>query len=226
MDQLQDFLRRRRQAPELVEDLDPVEQEWHRLFVAAEREALGRELSRFDQNVPQIKIDGERYDQVLRCEMTYNSAAGPVRVERRLYRHPHGRRAICPLELRAGMIEGYWTLLAAKQASWAVAHLTPQESEELFDLLGHMAPSKSTLDRLVKALSSHWEEHRVPFEAPLRADDSIPPGAVSMGVSLDRVRVPMKDGDCQGKREPARAQGNPPVARRATRKWRWHDLLL
>jgi hypothetical protein len=63
------------------------------------------------------------------------------------------------------MMEGYWTPLATKQASWAVAHLTPQESEELFDLLGNMAPSKSTLDRLPKALSSHWEEHRAPFEA-------------------------------------------------------------
>jgi hypothetical protein len=117
------------------------------------------------------------------------------------------------------MIEGYWTPLAAKQASWAVAHLTPQESEERFDLLGNMAPSKSTLDRLPKALSLHWEEHRVPFEAILRDDESIPPEAVSMGVSLDGVMVPMQDGDRQGKREQARAQGTPPVARQATRKW-------
>jgi hypothetical protein len=38
MDQLQDFLRRR-QVPEPVEDFGQVEQELHRLFVAAEREA-------------------------------------------------------------------------------------------------------------------------------------------------------------------------------------------
>ncbi len=61
-------------------------------------------------------------------------------------------RHICPLELRAGIIEGAWTPLAAKQATWVVAHLTPKEGEELFDLLGNMTPSKSTLDRLPKAL--------------------------------------------------------------------------
>src|SRR5712691_2792376 len=82
MDQLQDFLRQRREAREPVANLDAFEQELHRLFVAAEREALGHELSRFDLNVPAIEVEGERSHRVLRCETTYNSAVGPVRVER------------------------------------------------------------------------------------------------------------------------------------------------
>jgi hypothetical protein len=210
MDQLSDFLRQRRVAHEPVEDLDAFEQELHRLFVAAEREALGQELSRFDLDVPTIEVAGERYHRVLRCEMTYNSAAGPVRVERSLYRRPHGGHALCPLELRAGIIEGYWTPLAAKQATWVVAHLTPKEGEELFDLLGNMTPSKSTLDRLPKALSVHWEAHRPHFETALRQQEAIPPEAVAMAVSLDGVMAPMKDGERQAKRQHARAQGQSP----------------
>jgi hypothetical protein len=210
MDHLHDFLHRRRQAAEPLEAFEQIEQDLHRLFVAAEREAIGRELARFDLDVPWVEIHGERYDQVLRCETTYNSAVGPVRVERSLYRHPSGGHALCPLELNAGMIEGYWTPLAAKQASWAVAHLTPKESEDLFEMLGNMTPSKSSLDRLPKALSGHWEAHRVPFEATLRQDEAVPPEAVSMGVSLDGVMAPMKDGDRQGKREQAKAQGKSP----------------
>ena len=106
MDQLHDFLRRRRETCEPVEDFDHFEQDLHRLFGMAEREALGHELARFDLDVPRVEVEGERYDRVLRCETTYNSAAGPVRVERSLYRHPGGGRALCPLELRAGIIEG------------------------------------------------------------------------------------------------------------------------
>jgi hypothetical protein len=210
MDELHDFMSRRRQAAEPLENFDHIEQELHRLFVAAEREALGRELSRFDLDVPRIEIEGERYDQVLRCETTYNSAAGPVRVERSLYRHPSGGRTVCPMEGGAGIIEGYWTPMAAKQASWAVAHLTAQESEDLFGLLGNMTPSKSSLDRLPKALSAHWEAHRVRFEATLRQEEVVPLKAVSIGVSLDGVMAPMKDGDRQGKREQAQAQGKSP----------------
>jgi hypothetical protein len=41
MEQLHAFLRQRREASEPVEDLERLEQELHRLFVAAEREALG-----------------------------------------------------------------------------------------------------------------------------------------------------------------------------------------
>jgi hypothetical protein len=211
MDQLQDFLRQRREAPAPVEDLDLFEQELHRLFVAAEREALRHELARFDLDVPCIEVAGERYQRVLRCETTYNSAAGPVRVERSLYRPTHrDGRAICPLELRAGIIEGYWTPLAAKQATWVVAHLTPKESEELFELLGNMAPSKSTLDRLPKALSGHWEAARPQFEATLRQQETIPAEAVSMAVSLDGVMAPMKDGQRHAKRQHARATGKAP----------------
>ena len=210
MDQLHDFLRQRREAHEPVEDLAAFEQELHRHFVAAEREALSRELSRFDLDVPAVEVDGARCHRVLRCETTYTSAAGPMRVERSLYRHPHGGHAVCPLELRAGIIEGVWTPLAAKQATWVVAHLTPKEGEELFDLLGNMTPSKSTLDRLPKALSAHWEAHRPQFEATLRHQEDIPPEAVAMAVSLDGVMAPMQDGQRQAKRTQARAQGKSP----------------
>jgi hypothetical protein len=210
MDQLQDFLRQRRDAHEPVEDLDAFAQELHRLFVAAEREALGQELSRFDLDVPTIEVAGERYHRVLRCATTYNSAVGPVRVERSLYRRPHGAPALCPLDLRAGIIEGYWTPLAAKQATGVVAHLTPKEGAELFDLLGNMTPSKSTLDRLPKALSVHWEAQRPHFEATLRHQEAIPTEAVAMAVSLDGVMAPMKDGERHAKRQRARAQGQLP----------------
>src|SRR5215471_7253607 len=210
MDQLQDFLRQRREAPAPVTDLHAFEQELHRLFVAAEREALRHELARFDLDVPAVEVDGERYQRVLRCATTYTSAVGPVRVERSLYRCAQSAQALCPLELRAGIIEGAWTPWAAKQATWVVAHLTPKEGEELFALLGNMTPSKSTLDRLPKALSGPWEAQRPRFEATLRHQEAIPPEAVAMAVSLDGVMTPMKDGQRQAKRRHARATGKAP----------------
>jgi hypothetical protein len=210
MDQLQEFLRQRREAHAPMEHLDAVEQARHRLFVAAERAALRHELARFDLDVPVVAVDGERYHQVLRCATTYTSAAGPVRVERSLYRPSQGGPTLCPLERRAGLIEGAWTPLAAKQAPWVVAHVTPKEGEALFDLLGNMPPSKSTLDRLPKALSGPWETHRPRCEATLRAQETLPAEAVTMAVSLDGVRAPMKDGERHTKRTQAVTAGKTP----------------
>ena len=103
-------------------------------------------------------------------------------------------RAICPMELQAGLVEGRWTPHAAKQATWVVSHLTPGEGEELFQMFGGLKPSKSSLDRLPKQLGQRWERERIEFEDVLRAQERVPAEAVSMAVSLDGVMVPMKNG--------------------------------
>jgi hypothetical protein len=189
-------------------DMECFERELHEYVVAVEREGLAEELARLDVDLPAVTIEGEVYRQVVRCEETYTSAAGPVRVMRSLYRRlGEGERTLCPLELRAGIVEGRWTPLAARQAAFVVAHLTPQEGEDLFRELGNMSPSKSSLDRLPKQLSERWEAERERFEAALRKEETVPPEAVTVAVSLDGVMVPMKDGGRTQKRQDAKAQG-------------------
>ena len=95
MTRLHHFLRQRQAACEPGADLEAFERDLHTRFVAAEREALRRELARFDVDVPAIEVEGQRYHRVLRCAQTYCSAAGPVRVERTLYTDP-GRAAHVP----------------------------------------------------------------------------------------------------------------------------------
>lgn len=188
------------------EGFECFEREVHALFVRAEREVLAEALERLDVDVPYVLIDGRRHSRVLRSSETYTSAAGPVTVRRTLYRASKDK-AVVPLELRAGIVGGHWTPLAARQASFLVAHLTPQECEASLRELGNMMPSKSSLDRLPKALSARWEAHRESHEAALRERLTVPEQAVSMAVSLDGVMVPMKDGAREAKRAEARAAG-------------------
>ncbi len=207
-DRLQAFLGRRRSSSEPVDDMEDFERELHEYFVAAEREVLAEELARLDVDLPAVTIGGKLCRRVVRCEETYVSAAGPVRVMRTLYRGGQAEeRTLCPLELRAGIVEGRWTPLAARQVAFVVAHLTPQEGEDLFRELGNMRPSKSSLDRLPKQLGECWEAERARFEAMLRAQGTVPLEAVTVAVSLDGVMVPMKDGGRAQKRDEAKAQG-------------------
>ena len=182
------------------------EREVHALFKQAEREVLCEGLEQFDVNVPYVSIDGRRHNQVLRASETYTSAVGPVTVTRTLYRAGKDK-AVVPLELRAGIVEGHWTPLAARQGSFLVAHLRPQECENTLRELGNMTPSKSSLDRLPKGLSARWEAGREQYEAALRRRLKVPKEAVSLAVSLDGVMVPMKDGAREAKRAEASAAG-------------------
>ena len=188
------------------EDFERVERELHERFVEAEREVLGQLLERLDVDVPSVEIGGRRYHRVLRSTETYTTAVGTVTAKRTLYRC--GReRAVVPMELRAGIVEGYWTALAARQASCVVAQMTPSEGEALLREFGNMAPSKSSLDRLPKALSARWEANREAFESTLREATVVPEEAVSVAVSLDGVMVPMKDAQRAEKGARSRARG-------------------
>lgn len=189
------------------ERFEEFERQLHGLFAQAEREVLGQELEQLDIDLPYVIVDGVKHWQVLRSACTYTSAAGPIRAQRTLYRSRRGAKAIVPMELRAGIVGGHWSALAAKQAAWTVAHLSPKEGEALFQQLGNMQPSKSSLDRLPKLLSANWEARREVFEQSLRSDESVPEDAVTLSVSLDGVLVPMKDAERQTKRALAKAEG-------------------
>ena len=183
-------------------DFEQFERELHEHVLAVERELLAAELARYDVVAEQVAVEGVVYRYTLTASETYLSAAGPVTVTRRLYR-PAGRgsRSICPLELRAGIVGGYWTPRAARQAAFVMAHLTPGDSEALFDELGSMRPSRPSLDRLPKALSTHWEAHRQEWEAVLRAQETVPSAAAVIAISVDGVTVRMKGSGQNARRD-------------------------
>jgi hypothetical protein len=191
---LSEFLRARQQAwQQGVPEFEQFERELHEHLMNLERECVAEELARYDVAAERVEVGGVSYQPVLQATETYLSAAGPVRVERHLYR-PAGRNAksICPLELRAGIINGYWTPQAARQGAFVLAHLPASIAEALFQELGAMHPSRSTLDRLPRTLSAHWEAHRPDWEAALQTQETVPAAATTLAISVDGVMAPLK----------------------------------
>jgi len=157
--------------------------------------ALSELLSHYDVDSDVIGFTEQIYRRKHKAPKTYQTAFGSVSIERHVYvnRKKGGDgQSICPLELQAGVIEGYWSPLAAKQASWALAHLTAQEVEDLFFQFGTMNPSRSSLDRLPKILFNSWEPQTLHNHEALIAEESIPKEAVTVATSLDGVMVAMK----------------------------------
>ena len=78
------------------------------------------------------------------------------------------------MEHRAGTVEGHRTPLMARQASRAVAYVTPRDGKAMLRELGNMAPCKNSLDRLPNESSLGWEEIRERFETHFRQGSVIP----------------------------------------------------
>ena len=210
-ERLDAFLEARRRSPEgqRGQRFEEFEEQLHELMMARERELLAEDMARADVDVPAIEVNGITYRQVSRDTLEYLTAAGPVQVERSLYkdRSDEGERAIVPMELELGIMAGYFTPRAAKQGLWLVSQMTPTTAAECCERMGNMTPSKSTLDRLPKRAKETWEEDAARYNAALRDAMVVPEEARSVAVSLDGVLIPMKDAKGPETRQKAAESG-------------------
>ena len=126
----------------------------HQRVMALEAEVVGQKLQAYDIDAKEIEIAGDRFRRKGQFEKEYQGLPGIFTVKRTLYVPvgSHGR-AIVPLEMRAGIVDGAWTPLLARVMARTVASTTPKEAAELFEEFGGATPSASSLDRLPKALS-------------------------------------------------------------------------
>jgi hypothetical protein len=210
LDRLVGLVKSRKDKPfTSADDFNKFELELGQRLREVGREILRDELAKADVDAECILIDGVEHRRVLRATETYMTTEGPVTAMRSLYRDysDPAAKTVAALEARVGIVGGFWTAAAAKQATWVVSQMTPALSEELFARVGTMHPSKSSLDRLPKEISARWEPDRKHFEAALREVTTIPTNARSIAVSIDGVLAPMKDGDAVKTRVRAAEEG-------------------
>jgi hypothetical protein len=169
----------------------------HERLLQAEREIVADVMAASDVDADALEIDGRIHRRVLRSRQTYMTACGEVEVERWLYkdRADPTAHALAALDLRLGIVEGFWTQRAAQQASWVVTQMTPRHAEELLERVGNMDPSKSSLDRLPKVLGERWESEREKYEQVLREAIVVPDGTHTIAVSIDGVLAPIDGGN-------------------------------
>jgi len=209
LEKLKAFLETTHVDPKKPHSFSDFERELNVQFAELKRAVLAKEMARCDVDTDAIVVEGRTLRRVLRRSQTYMTTAGEVSVERTLYkdRTDEDARCVSPMELTLGVVGGFWTQGAARQALWVVAQMTPKKSAELFRRLGVMTPSSSSLDRLPKLVSGRWEEDREHFEATLRDGFQVPEGTTTVAVSLDGVYAPMEDSDVTRRRTEAAEEG-------------------
>jgi hypothetical protein len=174
-------------------DFNQLEKQVAQLFNQAQRAVLATILEEYDIDLPHFECNGHTYKQAVRNTKRYMTTAGEVTVERNLYRNKRNGETYCPMELRSGIIEDFWTPEAAKQAIHTVSLVTPAEAHRLFKALGCMTPSRSSLTRLPAKLNTILEKQHKALQDQLNQALEIPEQAVIVSASLDGVMVPTRD---------------------------------
>ena len=161
---------------------------------------LGRALMReafeiADTTASEVTVSGETWGYRRVTTGTYQTAFGEVSLPRSTYQMSGRGRALIPLDLRLGIVEGRYTPLVARIANRALASMTTEEGEALLHEIGVCMLSRSTLHRLPQAMLARVRDDMDIIEANVRAADAIPAEACTVQVAMDGVMVPMEGED-------------------------------
>jgi len=143
-------------------------------------------LQAADINETHVRIDGVLHRKVLRSIGTYYTLAGPVQLERSLYR-PTGQRnapTVDPVALRVGALDQRWLPATAAAMAFSV-QLGPSREAEAQARHQHRLPySRSAFEDVTHLVGRQVREHRSDNEDVLVESLVIPENACSVSASM------------------------------------------
>ena len=156
-----------------------------------------------------VRVDGVLYERHHEGTVLYHSLCGPLEVRRATYREMGERNGptVVPLDLATGLIDGATPALAYRVAL-GYAQGPGRHAEEQMHADHRRPPSRSTLERLGKAIGTQTDHVAPRIEAALRREETVPEGTHAIVVGLDRTTVPMEE---------PRPAGAAPTTRRKAR---------
>ncbi len=176
------------------------------------REDQARELRRRAEELSSavILVGGKEYRRHESGRVAYHGICGRLVVERYTYREVgvHNGPTVVPLELDAGLMERATPALA-----YAVAEGHALSVSRLRDKTARAAhrvfPSRSTTERIAKALGGAMREALPRIEPLVRASERVPEGTAAIVVGLDRTSTPMREPREDGTTNPRRPRTKP-----------------
>lgn len=152
-----------------------------------------------DNHEEEVLVDCHLYKRHESGDVGYHSLCGTLNISRYTYR-PVGIRngpTVVPLELEAGLVERGTPALAYRIAlGYAKGPMRSVEEDMLGD--HRCPPSRSTLERMAKAIGTEAKESTPCIERYVRRAERVPAEAVSISLGLDRTSVPMEEDAEQG----------------------------
>jgi hypothetical protein len=176
-------------------DYGQIEQQLADATAALEREANAAVLSALDVQAPQVLLDGQAYRPVLRGPGTYYTMAGPVMVQRTLYRKVGDRTGptVDAISLRAGIVGPGWLPKTAEAMASECQRAPSREAEKATKQWLRLPYSRSAFEQVTHLVGEHYGQRREVVERALVETMEIPEQAYSISVSLDRVSIPMEE---------------------------------
>ncbi len=182
---------------------------------AIERATHAELLASLDVNAERVEIGGKVFRRVHRCAGDYFTMAGPVSVERTLYREEGLREGETTdaITRRAGVVGRGWLPKTASSMAHYMQGGTSRDAEATARQSGRLPYCRATFDRVAHEIGEDWLHHHADIEDELAQAFEIPENACSVSVALDRVCVPMEEPLAKPRGRPRKNAPKNPVER-------------
>jgi hypothetical protein len=197
-------------------DYGKLEQAVAEAVASVESEAHRAILQALDVDSPAVEIAGKRYARVGRSEATYYTMAGPVQVERALYRECGVRngKTVDPVSLRVGVVGGGWLPSTARAMAHDIQRCSSREAEASARVHMRLMYSHTSFQEVGHKLGALYVAAHADIEDALIEAYEVPIEARSVSVSLDRVSVPMEEPRPRPVGRPKKGAAKRPVSRK------------
>ena len=182
---------------------------------AVERGGHHAALSALDVDLPAIIVDGKRHARVGHYPATYYTLAGPVVIERPLYRAvgERNRKTVDAISLRTGAIGAGWLPRCATAMAHQVQSTTSREAEANLREAGRLPYSRTSFEEVAHLVGAHYVARHLNVEEALVTAMVVPKEVRSLCVSLDRVSLPMEEPRNRPRGRPAKDAPLRPISR-------------
>jgi len=158
-------------------------------------------LASYDLRAPTLEVEGRELRWKCASEKTFLTGFGLMTLGRSLYQADAGGECYAPLDSFWGMEGEFATEEVREAVLFSVAHVTPEETEQLLAKCAWFHPSATAIKNILQEVGDFVEGHGEELDEAIRAEETVTAGTRILAASLDGVNVLL--------REPGAKRGRP-----------------
>ena len=151
--------------------------------------ALQAFVQSYNPTDPVLEVNGQWLRWKMISPKEFLTCFGPMTIERSLYQADAGGSCYVPLDEFWDMAGEFAAAEVREAVLFSVAHVTPQETEQLLHKCALFHPSATAIKHIVEPVGNFVEERGEDLDIAIRAEETIPDGTHVVVASLDGVNV-------------------------------------
>ena len=162
-------------------------------FSEAGRKAYQRFIGSYDIAQPILEVNAQKLRWKMASPKNFLTPFGAIQITRSLYQADVGGTSYCPLDDFWGMKDEFATEDVREAVAFSMAHLTADETEQLFEKCAWFHPSATAIKNITNHVGDFIETHTETIMPSVQQSQQLPKKTDVLVASMDGVNVLLRE---------------------------------